>query len=324
MSTPEESILDRLRRSCREIAGTASFVRIDEERIPAYAGSLPAEQLRHLQMDPACHLLGRGEATAAFFLTLGAVNFGSGTFAELGIPPLQSGYRRIASALKDAFEEGGALSAADLSAVDASSCLELFGLDPDQPAALELAARYSRSLNQLGDWLLGRFGGTFSAPMAAARGSAPHLVTLLAEIPSFRDATRYRNLEIPFLKRAQLAVTDLYIAFGGRGLGRFVDIDRLTICADNLVPHVLRLDGILEYREDLSRRIEAGDPLPEGSAEEVEIRACAVHAAELIVAELRRRDQAVNALRLDNLLWHRGQQPRYRLRPRHRTRTIFY
>jgi hypothetical protein len=87
---------------------------------------------------------------------------------------------------------------------------------------------------------------------------------------------------------------------------------------------VLRLDGVLHYQEELAIRIDRGEPLPAGSPEEVEIRACAVHAAELLVAELRRRGEKVNAMMLDNFLWHRGQEPFYRARPRHRTRTVFY
>ena len=44
-----------------------------------------------------------------------------------------------------------------------------------------------------------------------------------------------------FYKRAQIAANDLHLA----GVVDFADIDRLTIFADNLVPHVLRLDGVL-------------------------------------------------------------------------------
>ncbi|MDQ3924839.1 MAG: queuosine salvage family protein [Actinomycetota bacterium] len=47
---------------------------------------------------------------------------------------------------------------------------------------------------------------------------------------------------------------------------------------------------------------------------------------EQLIGELRaagRND--VTAMRLDYLLWNRGQQPLYkRVRPRHRTRTVFY
>ena len=52
-----------------------------------------------------------------------------------------------------------------------------------------------------------------------------------------------------YYERAQLAAADLSLAFDGRGLGRFDDLQNLTIFADNLVPHVLRVDNILIYPE---------------------------------------------------------------------------
>src|ERR687892_87191 len=55
--------------------------------------------------------------------------------------------------------------------------------------------------------------------------------------------------------------------------------------ADALVPHVLRVDGVLHYDDALARRIDAGELLEPGGAER-EIRAAAVHACELIAAEL--------------------------------------
>ena len=78
--------------------------------------------------------------------------------------------------------------------------------------------------------------------------------------------------------------------------------------ADNLVPHVLRLDGLLTYDPGLLERIERGELLEHGSPEEVEIRACALHAVELIAAERRGAIEAD----IDYLLWHRGQEPRYK------------
>ena len=65
------------------------------------------------------------------------------------------------------------------------------------------------------------------------------------------------------------------------GVADFADLDRLTIFADNLVPHVLRCEGVLVYERSLAARIDAGELLPPGGAER-EIRACAVHACELI------------------------------------------
>ena len=130
---------------------------------------------------------------------------------------------------------------------------------------------------------------------------------------------------MPFYKRAQLTAADLALAFDGQGWGRFSDLRRLTIFADNLVPHVLRLDGVLLYDPELARRIDAEELVAAGSAEEIEIRAGALHAVELLVAELRRRGNDATAMGLDYLLWNRGQQPAYkRAKPRHRTRTVFY
>ena len=63
---------------------------------------------------------------------------------------------------------------------------------------------------------------------------------------------------------------------------------------------------------------DSGELLEPGGAER-EIRACAVTACEAIAAEL-----GVPPRVLDNWLWNRGQEPRYKAIPRHRTRTTAY
>jgi N-glycosylase/DNA lyase len=84
------------------------------------------------------------------------------------------------------------------------------------------------------------------------------------------------------------------------------------------VPHVLRVDGVLRYSPELAERIDREEPLPPGD-EEREIRACAVHACELIARRL-----GIPPRDLDVMLWNRGQGERYKARPRHRTRTVYY
>jgi hypothetical protein len=117
-----------------------------------------------------------------------------------------------------------------------------------------------------------------------------------------------------FYKRAQIAPSDLALA----GVAAFDDLDRLTIFADNLVPHVLRVDGVLRYEPELAAHIDAGRPLAPGRAER-EIRACAVHACELLCERT-----ALAPRLLDVALWNRGQAPAYKAIPRHRTRSVFY
>jgi hypothetical protein len=129
---------------------------------------------------------------------------------------------------------------------------------------------------------------------------------------------------VPFYKRAQITCADLASTFGESGLGRFEDLDAMTIFADNLVPHVLRREGVLEYHGDLLARIRAEELIGLGSAEEVEIRGVAVHAVERLSAILTARGKPVPPRRLDSILWHRGQSPAIKAEPRHRTRCTYY
>jgi hypothetical protein len=258
-------------------------------------------------------------------VTLDALNFGSGWFPELAKRPGLSGYLTLATALKERFEKEGPFEARALCALGPADCARLFGQDPSSAPLAGLFELQARALRELGAFLLERHAGDFLAPVREAGGSAARLVELLAAgLPLYRDVSRYEELEVPFYKRAQLTAADLALAFGGRGPGRFSDLERLTIFADNLVPHVLRCEGALHYADALARRIEAGELLPSGSAEEVEIRACALHAVELGTAALRREGLAVTACALDHALWQRGQGPRLKARPRHRTRTSSY
>jgi hypothetical protein len=165
-------------------------------------------------------------------------------------------------------------------------------------------ALYAEALRELGSFLGDR---TALEVVASAGSSAERLASMLAAgMPFFDDRG--------FYKRAQIVPNDFALA----GLATFDDLDRLTIFADNLVPHVLRVDGVLRYEAGLAARIDSGELLPPGR-EETEIRACAVHACELISARLE-----VPPRVLDTWLWNRGQEPRYKAVPRHRTRTTAY
>lgn len=318
------TVFDRVRESCCRVAERARSVRIAADRIRAYAWNLPIGRFRRPELDPRYHFIEEPAATLAYIVTLDTVNFGSGYFPHLHKRPGLSGYFTIASALKDYFAAHGPPDAETLVRLTPADCHRIFGQEPDGGPRSELMALFARALNDLGRLLLDRFGGDFARLVAAAGNRAEQLVYILAEMPFFRDVAVYDGLEVAFYKRAQLMCADLWLAFRGEGYGYFADIDNLTIFADNLVPHVLRVDGVLVYDPDLADRIDRGEPVPAGSPEEVEIRACAVHAAELMVAELRRTGRQVTARELDYLLWNLGQEPKYKARPRHRTRTVFY
>jgi hypothetical protein len=259
-----------------------------------------------------------------FLVALDAVNFGSGYFSLLAKRPGHSGYGTIALALTERFRARGPLDVGDLVECSTADCALLFGQDLSVAPMAELMDLFAKAWRDLGHDLLERFGGSFSALVASAEGSAAALVRLLDRQPLFHDVAEYHGMEVPFYKRAQILASDLALAFGDRSFGRFKDLNALTIFADNLVPHVLRLDGILAYAPDLVERIARGELLPAGSESEVEIRACALHAVELIVESLRAKGRDVTAREVDIALWNRGQSPRYKESPRHRTRTASY
>lgn len=308
------SIVYEIRRACAGVAGQATSVRINTDRIPAYAESLAPVLAQNRGAPPIPEAsTAQRERAAAFWLTMDAINFGSGWFPTLRKAAGQSGYATISAALRRHFDRRGPWSASELTRLTAAELAGILGQDPRH----ELMALFARSLADLGRRLQADHEGSFLSLVEAARGSAPSLVETLADWDCFADTSNYAGAAVPFLKRAQIAAADLHRA----GVAEFRDLAELTMFADNLVPHVLRLDGILDFAPDLVARIERGQLLEHGSVEEVEIRACAVHAVEMVVEF---SVAATTAATVDQLLWNRGQLPRYKASPRHRSRCTAY
>ncbi len=316
--------LELVRKSCEAVAKQAVHVHINYERIAGYAERLIPHLASEPTLDPLYHYVGHGADTVAFILTLDAINFGSGYFPHLHKRPGMSGYFTIASALTDLFNNHGPLSASQLREIPPDDCAGIFDQDMADPVTAELMNLFSRALSDLGSYLIYRFHGSFVELVAAADHSVTRLVDILTIMPLFNDVAKYRGMNVPFYKRAQITASDLALAFDEQGPGEFHDLNKLTIFADNMVPHVLRVDGILSYNEDLLASIEQGDLIAAGSEEEVEIRACAVHAVELIVGAIASSKKTVTSQQLDNTLWNKGQNPEYKALKRHRTRTPYY
>jgi hypothetical protein len=302
-------VLNEVRAHAAAVAETARYVTIDHAALQSYAQRLPLDVAQINELDPATHFVKPTEpdATLAYVVTLDAINFGSGYFPHLKKRPGLSGYFTVASALKEHFEANGPFTPGHLKELTGEKCTAIFGQSDPDAAIRELMALFAQALNDLGQYVDTSYQSSFTRLVQGANGSAERLVTLLAEMPFYRDAG--------FYKRAQLTAADLALA----NVARFDDLDRLTIFADNLVPHVLRVDGVLRYEAELLERINREELIPAGSREELEIRACALHAVELLTASTSR-----TAMQLDYVLWNRGQQPAYKAQPRHRTRTVFY
>jgi Potential Queuosine, Q, salvage protein family len=288
-------LTEEVRRTAAKIAADARWVRVDETALGAVHRAAPPT------LDPAAHYLeGSEEDVATFLVCLDTINFGSGWWPTIRKRPGMSGYFTMATGLAERFRAHGAWTPAQLRTMRTDEIADVLG----QPRDHELMALYAQALRALGRWLDGR--GTLAAA-AAADGSAERLAEDLATGMAMFD-------DRGFYKRAQIVPSDLALA----GVARFKDLDRLTIFADNLVPHVLRCDGVLRYDERLAAHIDA-ERLIRMGPQEREIRGCAVHACELIARRL-----GVTAHTLDHWLWQRGQAPEYKGHPRHRCRTVFY
>jgi hypothetical protein len=288
-------LCDEVRAACAAIAADARWVQIDDAALRRVEPAPPPA------LDPVRHYLEGSEAdVATYMLCVDAVNFGSGWFPTLRKRSGCSGYFTVAWALADRFRADGAWTPAELRALRSDEVADTLGQDRDH----ELMALYAQALRSLGAFLGDRDA---LALVREARGSAQRLAALLAGgMALFADRG--------FYKRAQIAPADLALA----GVAQFRDLDRLTIFADNLVPHVLRCEGVLRYDAALAAHIDAGLLLRPGPQER-EIRACAVHACELIASRL-----GITAHELDNRLWSWGQAPQFKAVPRHRCRTVYY
>jgi hypothetical protein len=178
------------------------------------------------------------------------------------------------------FRELGAPTAEWLAHVTSGECCALFDQDRTSEA-MELMTLFADAWNQLGSLLLSRYDGEAVNLVEAAHHSADVLLDLLRVAPYFEDRRAYRGIDVAFYKRAQIVSADLHLA--------------------------------------LAARIDAGELLDEGSEAEVELRACAVHAVELLAART-----GTTPATLDNVLWNRGQGPTYKAIPRPRCRTVSY
>lgn len=274
-------LADDVRRHCAHIAASARHVTIDL--------GAPIELSGIAGLDPELHFLeGSHRDVARYVLILDAINFGSGYFHELDTTTDALTERLTAHARAES-----PWTATQLRQLDARAAADTLGLEPSH----RLTQLYAEALNQLGAWL----------PENELGATADDLARRLTQMPFFADHG--------FYKRAQIAANDLHLA----GVVDYPDIDRLTIFADNLVPHVLRLDGVLIYDDALAEAIDGRHELPAGSPQERELRACAVHACERLAQQA-----GVPPRTLDNWLWNRGQHAPYSERPAHITKTVFY
>ena len=310
-------------------------------RIAAVADEWSALPWPIAEWDTTLHFFDGTERTVNWLALLDALNFcfwgdpGQSRWTVSWHDRLLNGYAALSAALSRAVQEGHPLWDADyLATLDAETLdVILRGV----PAALGGPGAFGRIIpiplfaerlahvHELGRVLKNRFDGQFIHAIDEAKGDAVDLTLLIVEtLPSFNDSADWEGHPVRLFKRAQILVSDIATAFGGRGYGAIDHLDALTAFADYKVPQQLRRLGMLEYAPDLALRIDRYEELPAGAPAEIAIRAATVWVVELLRCALARRGVAVTAPAIDYRLWDVGQQQHTDDRPYHRTRTIYY
>lgn len=310
------------------VAENSRHVHIGKKELVAFSREMIRSGIKVPAWDNRYHFFDGGENTVAYLLVLDTLNFCF--WPKSGQPRWEiqlesekiSGYYALAAALQKLLESGIAITDAHLLAeLSLGEMKQLLG----GTGKLQLLRERLEGLNELGRVLLRDYSGQAHRLVEAAERSAVKLSQLLAQnLISFQDIAAYNGQSIFFYKRAQLFAADLYGAFNGTKWGDFSDMHELTAFADYKLPQVLRHLGILYYKKALAQKVDQYVHLDAGSPEEVEIRANTIWAVELIRQELNKAESKLNAFEIDWILWNLGQKEAYKVKPYHRTETIFY
>ncbi|MDP2205276.1 MAG: queuosine salvage family protein [Alphaproteobacteria bacterium] len=319
---------DDIRAAAAHVAANARHVRLNQESIVPFTRSLlhtRRARMTALDMQTLCGGTTAEEKTA-YALALDAINFGSGYFELARQSGVALEYADLARALRHAFDAKGFSDPARWAEITPQDCHALFVIPAGaHPQLDDLMTLFARHLQEAGAKIVSDYGGRALNLLEAADRSAERLAAMVGAWDGFRDVAEYHGSAVPVFKRAQIFAADVWLALGGAGAADFQDMHRLTIFADNMVPHVLRHGGVLSYDPALAARIDAGQEIPAGSAEEIELRALAIHACEIIRdAAQAAGDRALTAVNLDHILWNRGYEVDLIDLPRHRTCTVWY
>lgn len=318
-------IFEKIRWSAKFITSRAQFVKMDLKRLRELSDDLDVKAIKDFyKYEGDFYFMGKNEELLNYVITLNAMNFGSGLSAswDKHRQYKESSFKSVASALKSFIDKGKRLDPEFAKKVSQREIAEIIGIDTDS----ELVKMFRISLNQLGTCIYPKFK-TYSHFLNSfnAKNRARDLVLfLMTNLSCYKDVSSYEGKKVYFLKRAQILVNDLYLAFEGKKYGKFDDVNGLTMFADNLLPHFFRVERALEYSPELLSRIDKGEEIVKDSQEEVEIRAFAIECVENIKSYLNGKGANLTSPQIDYYIWEKSQSPKYKNLPRHKTKTFFY
>lgn len=308
----------QIRSSARVVAERAAHVGVLTKKADELAATYAPEPPVALPsgLDP--------EYALDFLVVRATLRFGSGYEPRLALAAGQTAADNLDAALAARFAKSGPIEPRDMSLATSADLAELRGQSLTEPPQAEFLELQTRALRDLGRFLIERHEGSCARLLESAQGSAARLCETIATIPFFHDSQRYRGMDVAFFHRAQRLVLDLADAAESDGLGRFDDAGDLAPSSDAECVLALRAAGVLAFDEQLRTRLENGEIVPVHSEREVELRACALHAATRITTAIQAADPTVGVGDVDRWLRARAAVARKGGVEPHRTRTIHY
>lgn len=300
----QDDLFSAIRGGFSWVAKKAKHVTINKDALDRVASTIkPVEQ--EAVFDDEHHFTGSLEDITAYVLVLDTINFGSGYEPYLKSEGWEfidhSIYFSISTRVKSYFDENGAPSPQKLSCIKLQDVADMLQIDTNYTYGFDFCRIATLALREFGTELVNFYGGDYMRFVAQASGYAANMVSNLSHLKYFNDVHDYSDMQIPFYKRAQITAADLHLAYKKQGQELFSDIANLTMFADNSVPSILHHMDILEYSPTLTEKVRTGKHLKSGSEEEIEIRAVAGHAVELISGAT-----GLSAMDIDHALWHKN------------------
>ena len=310
--------MDEIRDAAAAVAAQSQSVRISVVGLERLAADLmrlkpPVWLKAHLAGEPTTpendpiHYYDGTDRTIAYCLLLDAVNFcfwPAEFVVEMDGQEFgkASRYHGVAVALTRAFRAGRPLWEPDyLAQLDLPAMQEIFAAKRGE---VPLLAERLEKMRNIGQVVAKKYSGDWTQVLTDANRFAPDVVRAVTrDFTAYHDFREYRGFRFPVLKRAQIFVSDLAYLFGNQGLGQMTGLDQLTCFADYRLPQFMRDRGALVYSAQLDDRIAAGEVIPEGSPEEVEIRANTIHVVELLRQRLAKQGCEYSAREIDYLIW---------------------
>lgn len=308
--------------SIRSVIQTSKHVHINEDAIIEFADGVTDLYSKDL----FCLNNASEEEQIAFAIIYGSVNscfWGEPKWTIEVDGQKYDGSMAMFYALKNATQKYNLLNPQYLKNLSESDFKEILLGNVEIPLFQERLEIF-RSIGQA---VCDRFNGLFANIIKEGESDAVKIVDLLVkEMPlAFNDVVNYHGQVVKFYKKVQLVQSNLFELYKNNLISiPIIGMEKLTAFADYKVPQMLRQFNILEYSPELSEKVDNKIEIPYGSDEEIEIRASTVWAVELLTQKLKQKYPDIYSAKVNNILWHKGQEKVGDMKPYHRTMTIWY